>query len=93
MMHFTHHRKKSFSGVTIGEGGGGLDGLGGLGGEHQDCNGKTPVSQLLQLPPRHQTEHSRGENSQNQMIADVFPQVNARNKDREDLDDEIDYVG
>ncbi|XP_008327894.1 voltage-dependent T-type calcium channel subunit alpha-1I isoform X2 [Cynoglossus semilaevis] len=91
MMHFTHHRKKSFSGVTIGEGGGGLDGLGGQGGEHQDCNGKTPVSQLLQLPPRHQTEHSRGENSQNQMIADVFPQVNARNKDREDLDDEIDY--
>lgn len=26
-------------------------------------------------------------------MADVFPQVNTRSKDREDLDDDIDYVG
>ncbi|XP_062308689.1 voltage-dependent T-type calcium channel subunit alpha-1I, partial [Osmerus eperlanus] len=67
-------RKKSFSGGTLG-GGGGVGG-----GEHQDCNGKTPMSQL-QPPPRH---------SHAQVLAEVFPQVNAR-KDREDLEDEIDY--
>lgn len=82
-----HHRKKSFSGV-----GGGLDSLGGLGGVHQDCNGKTPLSQLLQPPPRHPTEQAGGANPQGQLVADVFPQVNTRSKDREDLDDDIEYV-
>ncbi|KAJ7989690.1 hypothetical protein DPEC_G00307150 [Dallia pectoralis] len=49
--------------------------------EHQDCNGKAPTAQLqLQLPPH---PHA-------QLMTDVFPQVNTR-KDREDLDDEIDY--
>uniref|UniRef100_A0A6Q2Y1G2 Ion transport domain-containing protein n=1 Tax=Esox lucius TaxID=8010 RepID=A0A6Q2Y1G2_ESOLU len=62
---------------------GGLGG-GGAGGEHQDCNGKAPAAQLqLQLPP-HPRPHP-------QLMTDVFPQVNTR-KDREDLDDEIDYV-
>lgn len=79
-----HHRKKSFSG--------GIDSLGGLGGVHQDCNGKTPLSQLLQPPPRHPTEQAGGANPQGQMMAEVFPQVNTRSKDREDLDDDIDYV-
>ncbi|XP_019906717.1 voltage-dependent T-type calcium channel subunit alpha-1I isoform X2 [Esox lucius] len=61
---------------------GGLGG-GGAGGEHQDCNGKAPAAQLqLQLPP-HPRPHP-------QLMTDVFPQVNTR-KDREDLDDEIDY--
>ncbi|XP_035470335.1 voltage-dependent T-type calcium channel subunit alpha-1I isoform X2 [Scophthalmus maximus] len=89
----TLHRKKSFSGGIIisGGGGGGLDSLGGLGGVHQDCNGKTPLSQLLQLPPRHQTEQAGGANPQSQLLTDVFPQVNARSKDREDLDDDIEY--
>ncbi|KAG7243645.1 hypothetical protein INR49_011202, partial [Caranx melampygus] len=89
----THQRKKSFSGgvVISGGGGGGLDSLGVLGGVHQDCNGKTPLSQLLQPPPRQQTEQAGGANPQSQLMADVFPQVNARSKDREDLDDDIDY--
>ncbi|TDH02793.1 hypothetical protein EPR50_G00156340 [Perca flavescens] len=89
-----HHRKKSFSGgmvISGGGGGGGLDGLGGLGGVHQDCNGKTPLSQHLQPHPRHHTEHSGGANPQSQLMADVFPQVNTRSKDREDLDDDIEY--
>ncbi|KAL0993170.1 hypothetical protein UPYG_G00104180 [Umbra pygmaea] len=61
---------------------GGLGG-GGTGAEHRDCNGKAPPAQLqLQLPP-HVRPHS-------QLMTDVFPQVNTR-KDREDLDDEIDY--
>lgn len=89
-----HHRKKSFSGgVVVGGGGGGLDSLGVLGGVHQDCNGKTPLSQLLQPPPRQQTEQAGAANPQSQLMADVFPQVNARSKDREDLDDDIEYVG
>lgn len=94
MMFHVHQRKKSFSGgVVIGGGvGGGLDSLGGLGGVHQDCNGKTPLSQLLQPPPRHPTEHGEGVNPESQLITDVFPQVNNRSKEREDLDDEIDYV-
>ncbi|XP_044036377.1 voltage-dependent T-type calcium channel subunit alpha-1I isoform X3 [Siniperca chuatsi] len=83
-----HHRKKSFSG---GGSGGGLDSLSGLGGVHQDCNGKTPLSQLLQPPPRHPTEQAGGANPQSQLMAEVFPQVNTRSKDREDLDDDIDY--
>ncbi|XP_028266992.1 voltage-dependent T-type calcium channel subunit alpha-1I-like [Parambassis ranga] len=74
-----HPRKKSFSG------GGDLRGV------HQDCNGKTPLSQLLQLPPRRQTEPAGGANPQNQLMADVFPQVNTRSKDCEDIDDDIDY--
>uniref|UniRef100_A0A8C4ISS5 Ion transport domain-containing protein n=1 Tax=Dicentrarchus labrax TaxID=13489 RepID=A0A8C4ISS5_DICLA len=88
-----HHRKKSFSGgmVISGGGGSGLDSLGGLGGVNQDCNGKTPLSQLLQPPPRHPTEQAGGANPQSQLMADVFPQVNTRSKDREDLDDDIDY--
>lgn len=78
--------------VISGGGGSGLDSLGGLGGVHQDCNGKTPLSQLLQLPPRHPSEQAGGANPQSQLMADVFPQVNTRSKDREDLDDDIDYV-
>lgn len=73
-------------------GGGGLDSLGGLGGVHQDCNGKTPLSQLLQLPPRLHTEPAEGLKPQSQLMAEVFPQVNTRSKDREDMDDDIDYV-
>ncbi|XP_068192086.1 voltage-dependent T-type calcium channel subunit alpha-1I-like [Antennarius striatus] len=93
MMLQAHHRKKSFSGgMLISRGGGGkLNSLGGLGGVHQDCNGKTPLSQLLQSPPRHQNEQPGGANPQSQVMADVFPQVNTRSKNREDLDDDIDY--
>ncbi|XP_051796823.1 voltage-dependent T-type calcium channel subunit alpha-1I isoform X5 [Acanthochromis polyacanthus] len=77
------HRKKSFSGGVVISGGGDLVGV------HQDCNGKTPLSQLLQPPPRIQTEQTEG--AQSHLMADVFPQVNARSKDREDLDDDIEY--
>ncbi|TMS15577.1 Voltage-dependent T-type calcium channel subunit alpha-1I [Larimichthys crocea] len=91
----SHQRKKSFSGAMVtsgGGGGGGLDNLGGLGGVHQDCNGKTPLSQLLQPPPRHPAEQAGGRaDPQSQLMTDVFPQVNTRSKDREDLDDDIDY--
>ncbi|XP_053300102.1 voltage-dependent T-type calcium channel subunit alpha-1I [Pleuronectes platessa] len=82
----TVHRKKSVSGGMIisAGGGGGLDCLGGLGGVHQDCNGKTP-------PSRHQTEQAGGADPPRQLRTDVFPQVNARSKDREDLDDDIEY--
>uniref|UniRef100_A0A674CIT5 Calcium voltage-gated channel subunit alpha1 Ia n=1 Tax=Salmo trutta TaxID=8032 RepID=A0A674CIT5_SALTR len=69
-------RKKSFSSGLVG---------GGAGGEHQDCNGKAPSAQLqlqLQLPP-HPHPHPL-------LLTEVFPQVNTR-KDREDLDDDIDY--
>ncbi|XP_008294833.1 voltage-dependent T-type calcium channel subunit alpha-1I [Stegastes partitus] len=79
------HRKKSFSGGMVISGGGDLVGV------HQDCNGKTPLSQLLQPPPRLQTEQTEGANPQSHLMADVFPQVNARSKDREDLDDDIEY--
>lgn len=92
MTFHVHQRKKSFSGGTVISGGGGLDSLGGLGGVHQDCNGKTPLSQLLQPPPRLHTEPAEGPKPQSQLMADVFPQVNTRSKDREDLDDDIDYV-
>ncbi|KAM8724154.1 voltage-dependent T-type calcium channel subunit alpha-1I isoform 2-T2 [Acanthopagrus schlegelii] len=89
-----HQRKKSFSGgmvISGGGGGSGLDSLGGLGVVHQDCNGKTPLSQLLQPPPRHPAEPAGGQNPQSQLMADVFPAVNTRSKDREDMDDDIDY--
>ncbi|KAK1877001.1 Voltage-dependent T-type calcium channel subunit alpha-1I, partial [Dissostichus eleginoides] len=87
------HRKKSFSGgmVISGGGGSGHDSPGGLVGVHQDCNGKIPLSQLLQPPHRHQTEHAGGVNPQSQLMSEVFPQVNTRSKDREDLDDDIEY--
>lgn len=81
-----HQRKKSCSGGMM------ISGGGGLGGVHQDCNGKTPLSQLLQPPPRHPTEQAEGLNPQSQLMTDVFPQVNNRSKDREDLDDDTDYV-
>nr|XP_023009548.1 voltage-dependent T-type calcium channel subunit alpha-1I isoform X3 [Maylandia zebra] len=80
-----NHRKKSLSGGMIISSGGNFGGL------HQDCNGKTPLSQLLQPPPRHPTEQAGGSNPQSHLMAEVFPQVNARSKDREDLDDDIDY--
>ncbi|XP_069005395.1 voltage-dependent T-type calcium channel subunit alpha-1I-like isoform X2 [Embiotoca jacksoni] len=80
-----HQRKKSFSGGVV------ISGGGDLGGVHQDCNGKTPLSQLLQLPSRQQAEQTGGANPHSQLMADVFPQVNTRSKDREDLDDDIDY--
>ncbi|KAK2833588.1 hypothetical protein Q5P01_017477 [Channa striata] len=66
-----HHRKKSFSGGMVISGGGdsGLDSLGGFGGAHQDCNGKTPLSHLLQ-PPRQQTEQARERNPQSQLMAE-----------------------
>ncbi|XP_042248120.1 voltage-dependent T-type calcium channel subunit alpha-1I isoform X5 [Thunnus maccoyii] len=91
--HLLPQRKKSFSGgmVISGGGGGGLDTLGGLGVVHQDCNGKTPLSQLFQPPPRHPTEQAGGANNQSQLMAEVFPQVNTRSKDQEDLDDDIEY--
>lgn len=83
----SHHRKKSFSGGMV------ISGGGDLGGVHQDCNGKTPLSQLLQPPPRRPTEQTAGVNPHSHLMADVFPQVNTRSKDREDLDDDIEYVG
>lgn len=73
-------------------GGGGLDNLGGLGSVYQDCNGKTPLSQLLQPPRSHSPEQSERLNPRIQLMADVFPQVNTRSKQREDLDDDLDYV-
>ncbi|XP_054616752.1 voltage-dependent T-type calcium channel subunit alpha-1I isoform X2 [Dunckerocampus dactyliophorus] len=86
-----HQRKKSYSGGLRISGGGGLESLSVIGRVHQDCNGKTPLAQILQPPPNHQTEQPGGLNNQRQLMADVFPQVNTRSKDREDLDDELDY--
>ncbi|KAE8283079.1 Voltage-dependent T-type calcium channel subunit alpha-1 [Larimichthys crocea] len=43
-------------------------------------------------PPRHPAEQAGGRaDPQSQLMTDVFPQVNTRSKDREDLDDDIDY--
>ncbi|KAM6957186.1 voltage-dependent T-type calcium channel subunit alpha-1I-like [Aplochiton taeniatus] len=61
-------------------------------GEHQDCNGKTPTSLLLQPPPHHRSQGDAAAGHPHpQLLAEVFPQVNTRSKDREDLDDETDY--
>ncbi|KAM3597690.1 uncharacterized protein V6R79_008089 [Siganus canaliculatus] len=89
-----HQRKKSFSGgmmISGGGAGGGTENLGGIGGVYQDCNGKTPLSQLLKPPSRHPAEQAVGVNPESQLMAEVFPQVNTRSKDREDLDDDTDY--
>lgn len=88
-----HQRQKSFSGGVAFGGGGGLVSLGGgLGDLHQDCNGKTPLSQLLQPRPRHSNEQAEALVPQRHLATDVFPQVNARIKNQEDLDDDLDYV-
>ncbi|XP_056144586.1 voltage-dependent T-type calcium channel subunit alpha-1I-like [Lampris incognitus] len=90
MMLHAQPRKKSFSGGMLISGGGGDPRS--LVGEHQDCNGKTPLSQLLQPPLRNLPVGQAGRgNPQNPLLAEVFPQVNTRNKDQEDLDDETDY--
>ncbi|XP_075999404.1 voltage-dependent T-type calcium channel subunit alpha-1I-like [Genypterus blacodes] len=86
---FREHPKKKMA--MSGGGRCELGSLSGLAGVHQDCNGKTPQSQLLQPPQRHQAEQAGGPNPQSQLLAEVFPQVNTRSKDREDLDDETDY--
>lgn len=65
---------------------------GDLEGIHQDCNGKTPLSHLLLPPSRRQPDQTGGVNLQSHLMTDVFPQVNTRSKDREDLDDDIEYV-
>ncbi|XP_015240445.1 PREDICTED: voltage-dependent T-type calcium channel subunit alpha-1G isoform X3 [Cyprinodon variegatus] len=80
-----HHRKKSFSGGLVISNSGDLEGI------HQDCNGKTLLSHLLLPPSRRQLEQTGGDNPQNHLMTDVFPQVNTRSKDREDLDDDIEY--
>ncbi|KAM4531475.1 voltage-dependent T-type calcium channel subunit alpha-1I-like isoform 3-T3 [Odontesthes bonariensis] len=79
------HRKKSLSGGLVISGGGDLEAV------HQDCNGKTPLSHLLQPPPKGQTEQTGGTNPQSRLMAEVFPQVNTRCKDRDDLDDDLEY--
>lgn len=88
----THQRQKSFSGELAFSGGSGLVSLGGLGDLHQDCNGKTPLSQLLQPRPRHSNEQAEVGIPPSHLATDVFPQVNARIKNQEDLDDDLDYV-
>lgn len=87
-----HQRQKSFSGAVAFSSGGGLGSLSGLGDVHQDCNGKTPLAQLLQPRPRHSGEQAEILNQQSHLATDVFPQVNARIKNQEDLDDDLDYV-
>ncbi|XP_056871734.1 voltage-dependent T-type calcium channel subunit alpha-1I isoform X2 [Takifugu flavidus] len=86
-----HQRQKSFSGGVAFSSGGGLGSLSGLGDLHQDCNGKTPLSQVLQPRPRHSGEQAEVLNQQSHLATDVFPQVNARIKNQEDLDDDLDY--
>ncbi|KAM9745827.1 voltage-dependent T-type calcium channel subunit alpha-1I isoform 3-T3 [Menidia menidia] len=85
MTQHARHRKKSLSGGLVIGGGSDLEVV------HQDCNGKTPLSHLLQAAPKQQTEQGGGTNAQSRLIADVFPQVNPRCKDRDDLDDDLDY--
>ncbi|MED6250940.1 Voltage-dependent T-type calcium channel subunit alpha-1I, partial [Ataeniobius toweri] len=82
---YGHHRKKSLSGGLVISTSGDLEGI------HQDCNGKSPLSHLLLPPSRRQAEQTGGANPQSHLMTDVFPQVNTRSKDREDLDDDIEY--
>ncbi|XP_047215844.1 voltage-dependent T-type calcium channel subunit alpha-1I-like [Girardinichthys multiradiatus] len=82
---YGHHRKKSLSGGLVISTSGALEGI------HQDCNGKSPLSHLLLPPSRRQAEQTEGANPQSHLMTDVFPQVNTRSKDREDLDDDIEY--
>nr|XP_049599982.1 voltage-dependent T-type calcium channel subunit alpha-1I isoform X2 [Syngnathus scovelli] len=84
------HQRKSFPGGTLIGSGGGFESPGVMGGVYQDCNGKTPLAQLLHPPPKHQTEQTCRTNHQ-RLISEVFPQVNTRNKGQEDMDDELDY--
>ncbi|KAM9784328.1 voltage-dependent T-type calcium channel subunit alpha-1I-like isoform 1-T1 [Syngnathus typhle] len=81
-------QRKSFPGGTLV--GGGFESPAVMGGVYQDCNGKTPLAQLLHPPPKHQTEQTCRTNHQ-RLISEVFPQVNTRNKGQEDMDDELDY--
>lgn len=78
------HCKKSLSGELVIKSGGDLEAV------HQDCNGRTPQSHLHPPPSKRQ---SGAANPQSHLMTDVFPQVNTRTKDREDLDDDIEYVG
>ncbi|XP_054606479.2 voltage-dependent T-type calcium channel subunit alpha-1I isoform X1 [Nothobranchius furzeri] len=80
--HPLHRRKKSLSGGLV------ISSSEDLERVHQDCNGKTPLSHLPLPPKRQQT---RGETPESRLLTDVFPQVNTRSKDKEDLDDDIDY--
>ncbi|XP_036004091.1 voltage-dependent T-type calcium channel subunit alpha-1I isoform X3 [Fundulus heteroclitus] len=80
-----HHRKKSLSGGLVISTSGDLEGI------HQDCNGKTLLSHLLLPPSRRSMEPGGGTNPQSHLMTAVFPQVNTRSKDREDLDDDIEY--
>ncbi|XP_077397285.1 voltage-dependent T-type calcium channel subunit alpha-1I isoform X2 [Festucalex cinctus] len=84
------HQRKSFPGGTVIGGGVGFESLSLIGGVYQDCNGKTPLAQLLHPTPKHQTEQASRTNHQ-RLISDVFPQVNTRSKGQEDMDDELDY--
>ncbi|XP_078807638.1 voltage-dependent T-type calcium channel subunit alpha-1I isoform X2 [Oryzias latipes] len=77
-----HHCKKSLSGELVIKGGNDLEAV------HQDCNGRTPQAHLHPPPSK---RHRGGANPQGHLMADVFPQVNTRSKDREDLDEDIDY--
>ncbi|CAL8312704.1 unnamed protein product, partial [Arctogadus glacialis] len=85
-LHAQPRKKSCTGGLLIGGGAGG----GALASDHQDCNGKTPLAQLLQPPPL-RPAGGGGASSSTQLMAEVFPQVNTRRKDQEDLDDETDY--
>ncbi|XP_077411716.1 voltage-dependent T-type calcium channel subunit alpha-1I isoform X2 [Vanacampus margaritifer] len=84
------HQRKSFPGGMVIGGGAGFESLSVGGGVYQDCNGKTPLAQLLHATPKHQTEQASRTNHQ-RLISEVFPQVNTRSKGQEDMDDELDY--
>ncbi|XP_051905314.1 voltage-dependent T-type calcium channel subunit alpha-1I isoform X2 [Hippocampus zosterae] len=84
------HQRKSFPGGMVIGGGGAFESLSVIGGVYQDCNGKTPLAQLLHPPPKHLPEQASRTNNQ-RLISEVFPQVNTRNKGQEDMDDELDY--
>eukprot|EP00066_Takifugu_rubripes_P012893 XP_011602159.1 PREDICTED: LOW QUALITY PROTEIN: voltage-dependent T-type calcium channel subunit alpha-1I [Takifugu rubripes] len=49
------------------------------------------VGSVLQPRPRHSGEQAEVLNQQSHLATDVFPQVNARIKNQEDLDDDLDY--